>query len=591
MAKITTATNERVYQIKKWLGLNENPDGDTGLKFGEASVMRNFRITRENHLQVRAGYAQRFQLGSGPVRCLWDGYVSGAHVFLAVCGNHLWRIDGEAPVDCGEVAGDSASIFGFAKKAYVLTGSEYYCWDGARLAVVDGYIPVVAVATPPAGGGTLLEAVNKLTGKRRQKFSPDGNAKVFQLAEKDLAAIDSVEINGSAATGWTGDPKAGTVTFATAPAKAVNNLTVTYDKGEADRSAVTAMRYAELFNGATDNRVFLYGDGSNRTIYSDLDDDGQPTAEYFPDLNVLDAGSANTPVTGMIRHFSRLLVFKLDGAYSVTSSTVTLADESTTSAFYLTPVQREVGNAAMGQVRLVYNNPRTLHGGAVYDWKGSYTYITSDERVVKRVSQRVEETLQSFDLAACVTWDDEETQEYYICWSGQALVHNYGNDTWYFYDNFPVQCMERFEGELYFGTPTGELMHFARQYRSDNGVELAAYWESGAMDFEMDWKRKYSSDLWVSIEPESQARVNLAMKSNRRGDYPEKVIFSNLATFFPVNFAHFSFLTNREPQVKRARIKIKKFVYSTLMFSSVSRSSTVTILGVDFKVRYTGNVK
>lgn len=588
MANILTSTNERMFQIKTWLGLNESPDGDTGLKMGEASVMRNWRITREGHLQIRPGYALRHTLGTGPVRCLWEGYVAGTHVLLAACDGHLWRVEGSSPIDCGTLADGPTSIFGFAKKAYILTGSEYYSWDGETLETVEGYIPIITTATPPEGGGTLLEGINKLNGKRRQRYSPDGTSTKFTLAERNITSVISVE--GTDIT-WTADTAAGTVTFASAPAKGVNSITITYDKGTNDRAAVTAMRFAELYNGTTDNRVFLYGDNTNQTIYSDLDYDGNPSAEYFPDTNVLAAGTANTPITGMIRHFSRLIVFKLDGAFSVQSTTLTLADESTIGAFYMTPVQRDVGNTPMGQVRLVENNPRSLHGGAVYDWKATSSYITADERTIKRISQRIEATLESFDLADCITFDDSLDQEYYILHGDEALVHNYENDTWYYYDNFPAACMERFDENLYFGTADGKIMHLSRLYRNDNGVEIDARWESGAMDFEMDWKRKYSSNIWVSIEPESHARVLMTMKSNRKSDYTVRTVSSGLSTFSNVDFNHFSFGTNREPQVRRARIKVKKFTFSTLIFTSNSKSATATILGVDFQIRYTGNVK
>ncbi len=592
MARTTLASTRQTIQIKKWLGLNESPDGDTKQRLGEASVMRNFRVTRENNLQVRSGYALRHALGDGPVRCLWDGYVNGESVLLAVCSGHLWRVDADTAEDCGSVNDGPAFVFGFAKKAYLLAGGDYYAWDGATLETVAGYAPLVAVAAPPAGGGTLLEAINKLTGKRRQRFSPDGSAKVFQLAETGLVSVDAVERgDGVAVPTWTANANAGTVTFAAAPSTGTDCLTITYTAENKLRAEVTAMRFAELYGGTTDNRVFLYGDGSNRAIYSDLDSDGQPSAEYFPDLNVLDAGSANTPITGMIRHFSRLIVFKLDGAWSVSASTMTLSDNSVTAAFYLTPVQRDVGNAAPGQVRLVYNNPRTAYGGAVYDWKGTNSYITSDERVVKRVSQRVESTLSTWDLSQCIAFDDDRNMEWYLLHNGEAMVHNYGNDSWYYYDNLPAVCMERHGNELYFGTPSGEIMHFSRSYRSDAGAEIDAYWESGAMDFGMDWRRKYSADIWVSIKPESRASVNLTMKSNRKSDYMVRTISSGLSTFSNMNFAHFSFGTNREPQVRRVRVKVKKFTYATLIFFSKSKSATATILGVDFKIRYTGDVK
>ena len=55
MAKITGQTDERIFQIKEWKGLNENPDGDTKLKMGEAAVIRNFKVTRDGNLQRRPG--------------------------------------------------------------------------------------------------------------------------------------------------------------------------------------------------------------------------------------------------------------------------------------------------------------------------------------------------------------------------------------------------------------------------------------------------------------------------------------------------------------------------------------------------------
>ena len=55
MAQIKAATNEKVFQIKAWGGLHQNPDGDTKLKLGEAAEMVNFKITRDGNLQKRSG--------------------------------------------------------------------------------------------------------------------------------------------------------------------------------------------------------------------------------------------------------------------------------------------------------------------------------------------------------------------------------------------------------------------------------------------------------------------------------------------------------------------------------------------------------
>ncbi|MGM9608246.1 MAG: hypothetical protein ACI3XJ_12150 [Oscillospiraceae bacterium] len=591
MAQVVTTDSTKIYQLQQWLGLNESPDGDTGLKLGEAAVMRNFRVTREGHLQIRPGYAPVCTVAEGsPVRGLWSGYVNGQPHLLCACGGHLWDIDREsgAAADRGEIDDGEAFFFGFARKVYLLTGQEYYRWDGAGdVEVVEGYVPIVTTATPPAGGGTLLERVNNLTGKRRAVYSPDGESAEFHLAETGIDEVLGVE---GTDLSWTADPENGTVTFASAPPKGVNTITITWRKGDGFREKVTAMRWAEFYNGSTDARVFLYGDGTNETVYSDLDQNGQPSAEYFPDLNVMAVDSANTPITAMIRHYDRLLVFKTDGAWSAQYDALALETGTVTAAFYTVPLNREIGCAAPGQARLVQNNPRTLFGRAVYTWALA-SGAARDERNAKRISDRVENTLSGFDLAACTTFDDERRQEYYVVCGDRAVIHNYGNDTWYCYDHFPARRMVCADGELYFGTENGTLMHVSRQYRNDDLEPIDAWWESGSLDFERDWRRKYSTDIWVSIKPESQGRVTVTAQSNRRSEYVKKEVAAGLSTFTNADFAHWSFRTNRKPQVQRVRLKVRKFTFYKLILSSCSASATATVLAADIRVRYAGKVR
>ena len=43
--------------------------------------------------------------------------------------------------------------------------------------------------------------------------------------------------------------------------------------------------------------------------------------------------------------------------------------------------------------------------------------------------------------------------------------------------------------------------------------------------------------------------------------------------------------------MERVKLKVKKFVYYKLVITSGSSHGDVTVLGIDQKVRYTGNVK
>lgn len=597
MARIGSGTEKSIFRLNKWLGLNESPDGDTGLKTGEAARMRNFRITREQHLQLRPGYAPVCALAEAgengaehPVRGMWYGYVAGVRHLLCACNGHLWDVAPGAwtKVDLGTITDAQTSFFGFSKKVYLLTGTEYYCWSGVgQVQAVEGYIPTVATASQPMGGGTLLEGVNKLNGKRKQIFSPDGTSTEFYLVEKDIDEILSIEGTDISRINHL---DSGKIVFASPPPKGVNTITVTWRKGYGDRAKVAGMRFAELYNGASDSRVFLYGDGTNEAVYSGLDNVGQPSAEYFPDLNVIAIDSANTPITAMIRHYDRLLVFKADSAHSVQYNTLTLADDSVAAAFYASPLNREIGCTAPGQARLVKNNPRTLFGSACYEWAltvGS----TRDERNAKRLSDPVTATLKAFTMEHAVAFDDEEEQEYYVACGDEALVHNYANNTWYYYTNVPMVCMEKVNGTLYFGTPDGRLMEFSRAYRNDNLSPIDARWESGSMAFDREWMRKYSSVVWVGIKPETQAVLYMTAESNIKSDYPVKVIASGLSNFTHASFAHWSFGTNRKPQVVRAKLKVKKATFYKLILYSNSASATATILSVDVQIRYTGNVK
>lgn len=696
MATISGTTEEKIFQIKAWSGLNENPDGDTKLKLGEASVMRNFRVTRDGNLQRRPGSAQirglmrsytldiestgqivredegvssklimhptaaatsdGFVVVSGtavivsyenaasytgyywqrsndyiyklvsctqtasgfawtmkrvmakptdpakPVRGLWAGNVKGTEYLIGACDGKLWKLHDGADfckVEIGSIdTSNEVFMFGYSEILYLMNGKKYMQWDGTTLKEVEGYRPLISISVTPNQGGTLLEEVNKLNGLRRCWLSPDGTAKTFSLPEKDLQSVDYVKNLSTGenlpTSAYTADKAAGTVTFTTAPAAAVNSLEVGWTAKTNYRSQINAMRYSETFNGATDNRVFLYGDGTNQAFYSGLDRDGNPRADYFPDMNVLKVGEANTPVTALIRHYSRLIVYKTSSVYAVQYGVTALADGTTKPSFYTTPVNRAIGNAALGQVRLVLNSPRSLFGHDLYEWKNNGSYsgnLSVDERQAKRISDRITATMDNFDLANCYCWDDNDGQEYYICYDGKALVHNYAVDAWYLYDSFFVSCMVNFQGALFYGTTDGRFCSFSYRHRTDFGAAIKSYWESGSISFDKDYMRKYSAMLWVGIKPEEHGEVWATVQTDKKSVYAKKAVTSSLSTFTHADFSRWSFNTNRKPHMERLKIKAKKFVFYKVIFETEAQDSTVTVLSADLRVRYTGYAK
>lgn len=522
------------------------------------------------------------------VRGLWSGFVAGQEVLCAACNGYLWQLsrgeDGSwSKTACGTIDTDEdVFMFGFSDSLYLLNGSQYRVWNGTALTDVGGYRPLVAVSVPPEGGGTALEQVNKLTGARRVRVSPDGTATVFHLPEQNLASVDYVQYvaSGTDITSYDVSLTDGTVTIAPAPAEGTNSIEIGYSVAEDTAAEIRAMRYAELYNGSQDTRVFVYGDGTNRCFYSGIDYDGLPRADYFPDLNVAHVGDENTAITAMIRHYDRLLCFKLDSAWAIGYSQVTLADGTITAGFYVAPINRSVGNCAPGQAVLVENRPRTLDGRSVVEWKSTSSSgnINGDERNAERVSQRVDETIRTFDLATAKTFYDKYAHEYYVIGAdGTALVHGIDADAWYVYTNFAAKCLINYMDELYFGTADGYLRHFSTQYFSDEGEAIDAYWESGSMPFAADFRRKYSAMLWVGIRPDDNGYLEVSAKTDRKTD-----------------FAIYSFSTAdaaQVPEMNRIKLKAKKFTYYNLILANNTSDRTATVVSVDIRVRGTGYVR
>ena len=240
------------------------------------------------------------------------------------------------------------------------------------------------------------------------------------------------------------------------------------------------------------------------------------------------------------------------------------------------------------------NSPRTLHGKDAFEWRNNSSYssnLTADERQAKRISDRIYATLGGFDLAKCYCWDDNDNQEYYICYNGKALVQNYAADAWYCYDGFDAVCMANFHGALYYGTSGGAIEHLGYEHITDDGRAIDAYWESGSMSFGQDYMRKYSAQIWIGIKPEANGEVTVTAQTDRKSTYAEKIVASQMASFRRANFRNWSFGTNRKPHMTRLKIKAKKFVFYKLIFMAAEPDTTCTILAADVRVRFTGYTK
>jgi hypothetical protein len=216
---------------------------------------------------------------------------------------------------------------------------------------------------------------------------------------------------------------------------------------------------------------------------------------------------------------------------------------------------------------------------------------SGEKKVMQTTTAGMPMFRKTFDVSKCYCFDDNDAQEYYICYDGQALVYNYAANAWSYYTQFPVSCMGFVQKELFIGSPDGKLKRVSYEYLNDDGEAVDAYWESGSLGFGADYLRKYAAMLWIGIKPETSSEVWVTVQTDRNSQLQEKVVATYMATFTKANFARWSFRTNRKPHMTRLKIKAKKFVFYKLIFESSSADTRATILAADIRVRMTGYAK
>lgn len=614
----------RMFSVDKFLGLNQSGDGDTELKMGEASLMVNFTVTDGMNLASRPGVLPApFDESRAPGQLLavWAGYVGTAErIVLVELSGGTDRITVYGRDSTGTVAPLSTQsgllaltdpvnvqVFSFSGDVYIFTPKKFAVLGASdAFTVATPYVPLVIAGASPSGGGTELEKSNLLSPRRRVDYSADGTSTAYVLPAEAASVVSVAVDNAVLPSPGSFDAASHTFNFTSAPSKGVGNVEITYSVSEEafapGLAQIAACTLHEEFNGSTDTRLFLSGDGSNRCYYSGVTQDGTPSALYFPALNEIAVDVSGSAVTAMVRHYSRLLVFKPDGTFAITYEPVTLADGSVTAGFYLRPVNRDYGNSAPGQVRTVSNYPRSFTASALYEWRVTSSYYR-DERYAVRISDPVRTAISQADPKRLLAWDDDADKTYYIFLNdtlGTVLVNRYGlgkSGLWTVYRSGAFRNVTHaftFASTFYF-VSGGRILHFSESALYDNyageSVPIDAAWESGFMAFGADFLKKYASSIYVSVLPQSNSSLSVTAETDRKSSYTEKTVSKNIFAFSTLRFSNLTFRTKQSPTISRVRLKVKKFVYYKLKFSVSQPGTRAVVLGFDMEVRYGAKAK
>lgn len=586
------------YTVDKFLGVNKSAT-ETLLQLGEASEMTNWIITDDYKIQKMYGYEQLFaSLGAHKINGMWYGTLSGTAHLIFACDGHVYEhdLDAGTNTDLGEITDANPTTFFVSNNTvYIMDGTDLYNWAGSGdIATVAGYVPTVYTAAPPTGGGTILEPLNYLTGKKTQRFSGNGSATVYQLAELDVDSVDTVYVNGELQeliTDYTVNMTTGTVAFVNIPPTGVNNVVITWTKEvSGDRDTIVKNRY---YGGVYYARYWIFGnpDHKNTRYPSGVTMAGASDPSFWPKFAESDVGEYE--ITDICTQYNKQLIFTSGDSAEASawySEEEDYTDPNTGAIMALFPVypmNAKIGNVAKGQTQIIMNNPLTLWKG-VYEWVSTYVL---NEKNAQWISRRIQNDLDNLDLTTAITVDWSYRGQYWLCIGKKVWVLNYRTDTWHILEltDTPT-CFCLVEDDLYFGTSAGQIMKFDEELRTYNGATIEAVWEMGFFNFGVEWLRKFIQRIFVTILPRIKTHIDITYQTDRYGSSDIYTAQYALSQFDHADFAHWSFSTNYSPQPFKFKIKAKKIDYFKLAIEN-NGTDTATVLSITIPSRTGGEVR
>lgn len=500
----------------------------------------------------------------------------------------------------------------FNSKLYILDGETFLVTDGTTCTPVteSATVPLIKIAGTPSGGGTILQEVNLLSNKWREKFTGDGSSKTFQLSFDGLDAtpliVKKASLSGSTVvwttltegTDYTVNRTAGTVTFASAPSNPVvaseDNIDIQASK---DRSALSdrinkcnvMIKFG--LNGQ-ENQLFVSGNSDYKNIdwWCQVND---PT--YFGDLSYSTLGQDDSSIISYSKLGTDLATHK-DTKSGKIYIRVGSLDEDSKIIYTVTEVIDgsgcvcKYGSQNMGEPLFITElGVQTI---TIQDYTlKQYEQVRGD-----RINSRLlaEEDLE--DAVSCI-WKDL----YLVAINGH--VYTLDRLQKYYEKNLPYSTFQ-YAGQywtnidaiswfvdgddLYFGTSDGSIMKFysdpdsALSY-NDNGVAIDSYWTLPEFSGDVFFRNKNVKFIAVKLKSATQTGIQIYAQI----DGLWEAIFEDYASFGYVdfnyfNFNYFTFSTDTTPKKAQSKITIRKKDKTSFKLRNNILNQSFGIYGVAF---------
>ncbi len=578
------------FTMDKFLGINQAKD-ESSLKFGESTKMNNFVIKNKN-LCIRDGTRAIKYFGlNSPIQAavLAKFFPVEYERLFFVASDTLYEYD--YVMDEFYTLGTMENYYENKKvmmcvwsdKIYIITGSEYYCYDGSSLEITEGYVPVLRTGVMPDGtGGVFVGERNIISRYAIMSYIGDGESKLFTLpVEADQLVY--VKVNGINEIGYSLVQNGKKVQMHTAPSKGTTVEIKFMGYSGHGRIQIGNCIYGTTFGGTNDSCLFLWGDYlyPYRRYYSQV---GDPT--YFPESNYTDIGSKNGKITDIVSQYGRQIIFTdREIFYSVIDDS-----DALNVTFPVYSLNSSVGNKCYKGVRIVNNNPVFLFGGV----RELCSSNIKDEKNVREIGARVEQ-LSNINLENTITYDYEQNYEYYISVGDTTYVYNYKEDVWYILSGFTPSIYLTIDDILHFFDDKGNLHKFVKDQKYDIDVQrnrknIQASWEMPFYDFDEKESLKFMNKVLIELLPQINTKFKISFENNKGVKFYEKNILLSQIDFTDFYFKFLDFSLPRYNPISLS-VKCKGFQKMKIKLECDDELTTACFTSISLNVNTANKTK
>jgi len=497
----------------------------------------------------------------------------------------------------------SATSEGF----YILNETEYLKYsvtgDIETVEEVEPYVPQIFTNRSPTGGGTVLEAINLLTSRRKEGFLGDSTSKAYLLSGQVSAtkAVDEAETtdpykyikvmvkNSSGVyekiTAYTLSADRKTINFSAVHAPVVtgeeNIMVEYYNDADDGRDNILKCTAVAMYTGQSgSDRVFVAGNTdtklNNYVYYSAL---GNPA--YFPDTNYMLVGANDTAVAGFMNIGQNLAIIKFDNSQDATIFLTYASTDSSGNVIYkILQSVSGVGAVSKDCFAQMEDEPLFLTPDGVYAITNSINSSDTYDKAAQPRSSLIDARLtKESDLAdACgCEWKNYFlifiNTRVYILDGRQKTYTSHNSDEYayesYYWESIPASCCLSEGEELMFGSTDGKICRFKTDRDdmssfNDDGNAIAVEWKTpddaaGALQYFKNLNKK-GSLVSCGAAPRSSMEVYLSADGN-----PEELIGTETIDVFSWDLFDFergitfdSRETPREHHFKKRKTKYKR---------------------------------